>query len=774
MSKTTLTISQDWKFCYEENIKCKSYADSINKISDLDFHGFSSYKANVPGSFILDLYDNGIIDDPLYSTNMWKLQKYEAMHVWYYTDFEYKFTENDVIVFNGLDTCADVFLDGKLILKASNMFVGYEISNDMLNKEIDKHELLIHFSPAVIKAREYKTNAQSNCLWYNYQSLYIRKSAHMFGWDILPRLVSCGIWKPIEIVNKPEDRINDVYIYTLYTKPDIGVAKIRVYSDISISSDLVQEYTFRLKGKCGDSEFCEEITPWGLQYSRMAFEIKDAKLWWPRGYGEQNLYECEAELIKDGIVLDTYKLKIGLRTVNLQKSEAVIDGDGQFLFKINNTPIFCKGCNWSPLTPFPSESEKLVDIGLERLLSTNSNIVRIWGGGTYGSDRFYEFCDEHGILVWQDFMMACAVHPQTETFFKSIEEEAEYNIIRLRNHPSLALWSGDNECDCTYNSWGGVIRNPNENEITRTILPSVIRKHDLTTPYLPSSPYLSETCFVNNYSSPEDHLWGARPSYESDYYSKTKCIFVSEIGHHGAVAPVSAKEFIPDDELYPIVDENGDVRPSWLAHASETMIANETPYKYRMKMLVNKVQEYLGYIPDNYNDFALYSQIIHAEAVKRFIEIFRKSKWDKTGFIYWNLTDGFGISCESVIDYYGRKKIAFYYMKTAYEPVYVMIGENDGKFNLYISNDTLKSFDVKYTIKTSSGEIVYSGEYKIDENRTDNISELNIDKNIIYFIEWNIDGVTYKSHYLYNLKNINMDEYFKIMKKENMFFLEGF
>jgi len=773
MYKKTRQITGDWRLYYAKNSECADYADKISSVGELLSHGLTPTAATVPGSFVLDLYNAGKIPDPFFGDNALKLQYLEAMHVWYAVDFDADFDDDSGLLFEGLDTVADVYLDGKHILRAENMFTPHSAA--ACGK--GRHSLLIHFSPVVIEARKYRSAASSNALWYNYQGLYIRKSAHMFGWDILPRLVSCGIWKPIYFTKQKPDSINDVYVYTIYTKPEESKAKIRIFFDISVSDDLIQNYTFRFSGKCGDSSFCEEITPWGEQYGRLAFEIENAKLWWPRGYGEPNLYDCKAELLFGDEVLDAYELKIGLRTVELLRSESVKDGEGQFLFKVNGVPVFWRGVNWSPLSPFPSESEKRLDEGLEYLWQSGSNCVRMWGGGIYECDEFFDFCDSRGIMVWQDFMMACAVYPQDEKFKNIIEKEVAYQVCRLRSHASLCLWSGDNECDCAFNTWGGVVRDPNDNVVTRETLPRIIRMHDFSRPYLPSSPYISPECFKNGLHSPEEHLWGDRPHFKSDFYTKSECCFVSEIGHHGAVSPKSAEKFIGGEYMYPILDKKGNANPHWLAHSTEsTAFAREMPYAYRMRMLVRKVTDYVNELPSTYADFAKISQIIQAEAVKFFIELFRGGKWRRTGIIYWNLADGWPLSCEAVVDYYGTKKLAFEYMRRAYQPVYLMLRESENGLSLVAVNDTLKDAAIKYTLTDAlTGDIIARGDGTAAVNDATDFGEITLpSKDTFCLIEWECGGEKHSSHYYGDICNIDVEKYISALKKCGFDTFEGF
>ena len=764
MKTITKSIESGWNVYYSKNSECKEWADSITSVLELTERAVESVPAEVPGCFVLDMYRAKKIPDPFFGDNLIKLQYLETMHLWYSTTFEYDFEKNDRILFEGIDTIADVYLDGEHILRTENMFIPYKAKATGKGK----HELLVHITPAVIESRKYKVPASSNALWYNYQGLYIRKAAYMFGWDILPRVASGGIWKPVHIVKEKEDSINDVFVYTLFAEPEKNRAKIRIYFDLTVSDDMIQKYIFRFSGKCGDSEFSEEIIPWGTQYSRLAFVIENAKLWWPRGYGEPNLYDCKAELIYDGKVVDTYEMKYGIRTVELVRSESMKNGEGEFLFKVNGVPTFWRGVNWSPLSPFPSENEKKLPESLNYLWETGSNCVRMWGGGIYEDDSFFDFCDSHGIMVWQDFMMACAVYPQDKTFADKLEEEVVYQIRRLRNHASLMLWSGDNECDCTYNTWGGVVRDPNENVITRELLPRLCRMHDFSRPYLPSSPYISKECYTEGLHSPEEHLWGDRPHYQSDFYTKSECKFVSEIGYPGAVSPESARKFIGKEYIYPLLKEDGEANDHWMAHSTETQITDlESPYKYRMKLLVNKVNEYVNEKPKTYEEFSEISQIVQAEGVKYFIELFRGYKWRRTGIIYWNLADGWPLSSEAVVDCYGDKKLAFEFMQKAYAPVHLMLRGEGVFLYLVAANDTLKDAKISYKLTnlTDNQEVMKGEGVALANSVTEFCRVILPSIKKFIKIEWECDGKKSVSHHLSDVHELDVEEYKKCLEE---------
>ncbi len=340
---------------------------------------------------------------------------------------------------------------------------------------------------------------------------------------------------------------------------------------------------------------------------------------------------------------------------------------------------------------------------LPMLADIGCNTVRCWGGNVYENEKFYDFCDRNGIMVWQDFAMACAVYPQNDEFAKAIGEEAETIIKALRHHPSIVLWAGDNECDAAH-AWNSHPTDPNENILTRKILPEKVRAHSTFTPYLPSSPYIDEEAYKSGKPTSEDHLWGPRDYFKGDYYKNTVCHFASETGYHGCPSPESLKKFIPKEHLWGCLDDR-----YWICHAACMTPDPSDPFYYRIRLMWNQVVTLFGEGSIALSDlehFSRASQISQAEAKKYFIERFRLTKWRRTGIIWWNLIDGWPQISDAVVDYYGDKKLAYYYIKQSQKPVQMMFDEHcDGKLNLYAVNDTREDKTLAYTVENDCGEI---------------------------------------------------------------------
>lgn len=719
--------------------------------------------AAVPGNFELDLQAAGILPADLYMGQaVWDLQKWEATHVWYMIPFDLdeNADERTFLRFEGIDTVADIFLNGEKIGQSDNMFLPHEFPIPQAKRK--GNELLVHITPAVIAARG---NASPSALFsqpYNADSILLRKQASMYGWDILPRVVSAGIFRPVSVVKKAAERLESVTVFGSHFDFNQRTAWIHVYFSLSTDEDLIRGLSLTVEGKCKDSSFRLEKNLFCTS-GGWAVEGQGLHFWWPKYKGDPNLYEIKATLSRDGKTVDEKIFRMGFREILLERgSTAREDGKPSFLFRVNGEPFFVMGTNWVPLDPFPSRHDARLPDALALLEESGCNTVRCWGGNSYETDAFYDFCDTHGILVWQDFALACAVYPHDEGLYAAMKTEATYHVRRLANHPSLALWAGDNECDMA-NFWEGFARDPNDNDLTRRVLYNAVRDNDYIRPYLPSSPYMDETAFKTGSPLPEDHLWGPRDWFKSDFYKNAKCSFASEIGYHGCPSVVSLKKYIPEGSLWPVVDENGKINEDWLPHAACMELSQNATFSYRLPLMVSHVKTLFGTVPDDIETFSLYSQISQAEAFKYFIESFRIRKWARTGLIWWNLLDGWPGVSDAVVDYYYDKKLAFDYIRRAQAPVCLMFDEpTNGQITLYAANEYRYAVSVKYRVRRlSDGATVARGGSILDALGTFRLTSVPVAENEreFYLIEWEADGKPGRNHYVTNLRGISPEEY---------------
>lgn len=755
-----------WKLFYAPNEKVAGRTAALTTQAALEQAGLDVIDAKVPGNFELALLEQGLIDDPFVGLNVLKMQEFESYHTWYCLPFHVDDPDgSECLVFEGLDTFARIYLNGELIGETDNMLIPHEIPAPSLKK--GANELVVHIRPATLEARRFQMEAGVFALRYNYDSLYVRRAPHTYGWDIMPRIVSSGIWRSVYLVQKPADRIVDAYVYTISIDRDARWARIGLFYNVAVSEDRLKGYRVRFRGECGDSRFDVWHDVWHTG-GRVEAYVHDCKLWWPRTMGEPHLYDVSVELYKGASVVDAKRFRAGFRTVELRRTSVTdLEGSGEFCFYINGERFFVLGTNWVPVDAFHSRDKERLPSILPLLVDVGCNAVRCWGGNVYEDDLFYDFCDENGIVVWQDFAMGCAVYPQDDAFAQKMNVEADAIIKRLRNHPSLILWAGDNEVDEAY-GWAGIRRDPNDNRITREVLPAAVRRHDPARPYLPSSPYWDREAFRRGSRYlPEQHIWGPRDYYKSPFYVNTLAHFASEVGFHGCPSPESIKKFISEDKLWPWQGND-----EWLVHAAMPEVNPEGPYAYRIQLMANQVRELFGKVPDTLEEFSLASQIAQAEAKKFLVEFFRTGKWRRTGIMWWNLIDGWPQFSDAVVDYYLDKKLAYYYIRRSQQPVCLMFREPaDWRMTLVGCNETLRDAPVAYTVTNlGNGQVVAQGERVIPANGRVDVTGVAYSASVqtIYLIEWTHEGKVYKNHYLSGTPAFDLKTYVDLMRRADM------
>ncbi len=735
--------------------------------------------ATVPGNFELDMMKAGLIEDIYYGENVIKAQKLEDRHLWYAATFTLEDIANtdSFLTFGGIDAVSEIYLDGELLGKTDNMLIPHVFSLDGV--AVGKHEIVVHILPVTLYSQDHPTPLGCKALSYNLDSLALRKAPYMYGWDIMPRIISGGLWKPVTVEYLPKNRIEEVYHYTqsLCGTAATLQASIRVISDVLNPNEL----TYTVEGICGESRFFGSAAMFGSVRS-IQISLPEAKLWMPKNYGAPNLYDVTVTLYHNGVACDRKTFSFGIRTVELERTSLAGD-DGEFCFRVNGQKIFCMGSNWVPPDAFPSRHNEYQKRGLEMLADLNCNIVRCWGGSVYPDEEFYDFCDQNGILVWQDFSMACGIYPNDNEFLNKLEIEAKAVVCALRNHPSLLIWSGDNECDDAYCESSvqqdkRVIRrlDPNDNAITRTLLPRIVRENDPCRPFLPSSPYRDPAAVAGCHPS-EEHLWGPRDFFKGEFYSTAPAHFASETGYHGCPSPATLKRFIPQEHLLNWGDSGVCDDPVWLLHAACMEPFPGATFSYRIPLMTSQVERIFGKASDELADYALQSQISQAEAKKYFIERFRIGKWRRTGIIWWNIIDGWPQISDAVVDWYGCKKLAYHYIKTSQMPFCMMVDEpKNGALTLCAVNDTCENKTVRYTVTNlATGRDVLAGECTVIPDTTARIAVFPEEAGACYLIRWAGDSCG-KNHFTAAIgEGIDLDAYSQWMKQIGYWELkEGF
>lgn len=712
--------------------------------------------AHVPGSVFKDLLDEGLMEDPFYRDNE------DRALALSYNDYEYtrEFNINGDLLQHdriflccgGLDTLAEVKINEKLIAETDNMHRSYEFDIKEVLKKGRNSIHIIFFSPT----RYIEQKQKEKPLWKRTDDMvldgfyYLRKAHSMFGWDWGPKIPDSGIWKNIEIKFFDGARLKDVYIIQDHKKN-----KVRL--DIQISFEIWSSGEFELEVEVASPDnkrICrEQRIDCSKENSIVSFEISDPHLWWPNGYGKQPLYRILVNLKRENKILDSKEIKTGLRTFKIRQEK---DKWGRsFGFEINGVPVFARGANYiiedSLMSRYSYERTKNLILSC---IEANFNCIRVWGGGIYPGDDFFDLCDRYGIIVWQDFMFSCSMYPADKEFIKNVELELEDNIKRIRNHPSLCLWCGNNEVewivDMIDRQSSAGIQTPRYIlslpvkkikkmyiQLFENVIPEVVKKHDPGRFYWPSSPSSGGRFDEPNDENRGDvHCWdvwhGMKPF---DYYSCHYFRFTSEYGFQSFPGIKTIKSYtIPGDRnIFSYIMEkhqkNQSANGRILTYLSET-------FKY----------------PGDFESLLYTSQLLQAEAVKYGAEHWRRNRGRCMGSIYWQLNDCWPVASWSSIDYYGRWKALHYYAKRFYAPILISAVDNGKKrVSIYLINDTLEKIQgtIEVRLRDNRSEI-------INEKKQEASAEPLKAKNCIELdLKDMIDGGSIRSVYLefsYNIK----------------------
>ena len=719
--------------------------------------------AVVPGNIELDLYRGGIIADPYVQMNAQQLRKYEFFEWCFTREFEYECKNVPTeLVFEGLDCFAAVFVNGELAGTCADALVAqrFEVSKLLKN---GKNSIAVHIASATNACRKYPYLAQSfSMLPLAYENIRARKPTHVWGWDIAPRMALGGIFRKVYL---QEHAVFEFEGFMQLDHLDERAARITYTFKVDTLEYTFDDLLMTVDGKCQDSEFHAENPVWSPQ-GLMHFEAFSPKLWWPRNYGEQNLYDVTVRLRRKttGELLAEKTFKFGIRELKLKALPiATKSPEPDFQFYINKQPVKILGTNHVPFDCLHSRDHERQDGFFEMVNDLNCNMVRVWGGGIFEDDSFYDRCDREGIMVWQDFMMACSRYPNDRDFCEVLEKESAEAVRRLRQHASIVLWCGDNECDCTLHYT--TPNNPNNNVLTRKVLPEVCRLHDGGRPFLPSTPWCSEESVkqaaeLNDYplfQVPEQHLWGGM-YFKDDYYSKTPASFFSEIGYFGCPSLASIKKFISPDSVN---DSNSD---EWKYHASNAFLGYTEGWSGRIQRMKDQISYLFGEVPEQIEDMILASQITQAEALKYFIEFIRSSA-KRTGILWWNLLDCWPQFSDAVVDYYFNRKLAYHYIKRIQKNVLVQVFDSE----VIISNYSNKQYSGEFRIYDADSDDVYAnGTFEIEANGVLKMPQ-SIDceeEQRMLLIEWTLcDGSKGCNHALCGKPYFNLVQYRKWLHK---------
>ncbi len=649
----------------------------------------------VPGEVHVALRDAAIIEDPFYDRNAEKCRWMEDREFWYRRSFDLPDTPPDektryVLRFYGLDTYATVYLNGEEIGEQHNMFTVAEFDvTDRLRYD-DINYLSVRFDPpgVVLADRSLPKDWYSE---FHEKRVWMRKAQMSYAWDWAPRLPAVGIWQEVELLRYKIARIESVFFRTLSIAPESAEVSVQIDTrEYAPGAELQARVSLARDGRAIGATLSLVNGEGTLKLT-----IREPTLWWTHDLGDPSLYNLRVELIADGGIVDVHEEKVGIRTIELDQSPDPEENAMLFAFRLNGVRIFAKGANWAPADSFIGAiNEARYRTLLELSREANMNMLRVNGVGLYEKPAFYRLCDELGILIWQDFMFACAFYPDHDPEFRAaVTREAEEIVRRLRNHPCIALWCGNNENDQHGNEWDW--QHPWADFpgkwTCHEMLPKVTARLDPSRPYWPSSPYGGSD--HNSALEGDKHnwqVWSGRlyprlfgEELKEDHspegvsyrhYAEDMGRFISEFGMHAAPILETLRRNVPSSDLYWGSDA--------LAYRSKEDLG---PFKK-----ANWLMEAHTGLPTSLEDYIERSMMAQAEGLKFGIEHYRRRKPHCSGTLIWQLNDCWpGISW-SVLDYYAFPKAGYFYLKRAYAPVLASFREETGGVSLWIMNDTLE------------------------------------------------------------------------------------
>lgn len=651
--------------------------------------------AKVPGTVHQDLLNHNRIPNPFYGMNEEVVQWVENEDWMYRTSFvvdEHQLGRDAAVLeMDGLDTYADVFLNGALILRSDNMFVGHKIEvKPVLRKGVN--QLLVRFrSPVKEVLPQLQTNgfdypaSNDHSPWRT--SVYTRKAPYSYGWDWGIRLATCGIWRPVRLVFSDVARIEDYYVCqeaVTQAKADVdNRLEINNVTSSTVSALLKVDYRY------SDSDTKEirkqvELRP-GANTVSLPISIDKPHLWMPNGWGEPSLYKFTASLSVDGVEIAKQERNVGLRTVRV-----VMDDDEygkSFYFVVNGKPMFAKGANFIPDDALlPNVTQERYKRIFEDVKAANMNMLRVWGGGIYEDDEFYDEADRNGILIWQDFMFACSSYPHDPLFVGRVESEAEYNIKRLRGHASLAMWCGNNEIYEAMRYWGWQRKYSAEafaemergyNVLFRELLPKMVERLDGTRFYMHSSPYEANWGRPNSWKTGDSHNWGTwhgRKPFES--FDTDVPRFMSEYGFQAFPEMKTIRTFAEEKDF-----------------ELESPVMNAHQKADIGNALIKQTMGLYYKVPEKFEDLVYVGLVLQGQGMRHGIEAHRRNRPYCMGSLFWQLNDSWPVVSWSGIDYYGNWKALMYQSKRAFAPILINAIKEGDDLCVYLVSDELQDHD---------------------------------------------------------------------------------
>ncbi|UQZ34914.1 beta-galactosidase [Paenibacillus sp. PK3_47] len=667
--------------------------------------------AVVPGTVHTDLLRNGLISDPFNGTNEHDLQWIDKK------DWEYKTTLTldeswqglavTELNFAGLDTYADVYVNNVHALSADNMFRAWTADvkgllvageneirvkfRSVVKEDLPKLEKLGYDLPA--------PNDQSELGGLQEQriSVFARKAPYHYGWDWGPRFLTSGIWREAVLEGRDSAVIADLYI----RQNAVTAEEARLTAIIEADVPAAWEGTLRITAE--GQEWTQNVSfTGGKQTLELDITLSNPRLWWCNGLGSPELTVFQAELLENGAVVAGKEVTTGLREIKLIRKP---DAEGaSFQFELNGVPVFAKGANHIPNDSFITEvTEDRYRHEIATAAESNMNMLRVWGGGFYEEEAFYRLCDEYGLLVWQDFMFACSMYPGDEAFLNNVREEAAYNVRRLRNHPSIALWCGNNEIDSAWANfeenmgWGWKEKMSAEiretlwrdyKEIFHRILPEAVAANHPGMDYWASSPLRELTDNQDQHSTRitgegDIHYWGVWHGIEPfENYNVKVGRFMSEYGFQSFPELKSVLSYAVEEDM---------------ELESKVMLAHQK--NGRGNQIIKEYMDIYLPQPKDFKSFLYMSQVLQAEAMRMAIESHRRNKPYCMGTLYWQMNDCWPVASWAGMDYFGRWKALQYTARKSFKDILLSIVQDEEILQVHAVSDRQTAVEAELVVR---------------------------------------------------------------------------
>lgn len=698
-------LNKNWKF------KLDKKADGFNK--HLANKISKWIPAEVPGTVHTDLLSNKIIDDPFYADNEHKVEWISECNWIYTTTFEFpqEFENKKSVdlVFEGFDTIAEIFLNGKLLGKSENMFISYRFNvSKILSEKVN--ELTVKLYSPVLYSQDEEKKYGKLPVALNSSRVYIRKAQYSFGWDWGPSFPTMGIWRNVYLIQNEKALIENVHFTAIQaTSPNAAVR-----TSFQITGE-VQNLYAKINLSRESFSFEKEIPVNGGQKITQEFTIDNPSLWFPNGSGEQNLYNLQITLHdSSNIVYDEFSKKVGIRKIELILNE---NDRSTFHFKINGEKIFARGFNWIPADSFlPRIKETKYDTLLKYAKDAGANMIRVWGGGIYEDEHFYEKCDQLGLLVWQDFMFACGAYPEHENFLELVKEEIIQNVKRLRSHPCMAIFCGNNENEWIWHQQTGLAYQKMPGyKIFSQLIPELVKDYAPEIAYWESSPFGFDED-PNSCVSGNRHEWGIWSKWiDHTEVKKDQSLFVTEFGFQGPANRQTLEKYVPK-----INQKIHD--PIFEMHNKQV----EGPER-----IIKFLSAHLP-ISSNWKNYFYLAQLNQGLALKTCVEHWRDNFPHTNGSIIWQLNDCWPVTSWAVIDSELKPKMAYFLVKNIFLNCILTFNEENNELIVNALNNSHEDFTGRIKVDkfiSDSGNIrvVLDKKVVLNKNSKIRLTKISLD-----------------------------------------------